>query len=186
MSVPLPFLWAPLFIFSSWLTETFSLDHQVFIYVDNCRAAPRGGRAEVTAARSLTRNPPATPSPRPPPTPTPLPGLSASPGKRTGGSRTPTRHRSQQQPWSWPCGAGPAFQLAGGILAPTALVPGLSGLVLSPRSRAVSLTVGTRQAGTLQALAVCYCPVASGGTSLVWILFWVSLAPCAVAVLASS
>lgn len=39
-------------------------------------------------------------------------------------------------------------------MAPAALVPGLSGLVLSPRSRAVSLTVGTRQAGTLQALAV--------------------------------
>lgn len=55
----------------------FSLDHQVSVYVNNCRAAPWGRRAEVTATHSLTYNLLSTP-----PTPAPLPSPSAGRGKQ--------------------------------------------------------------------------------------------------------
>lgn len=60
----------------------FSLDHQAFIYVNNCRAAPHGRRAEVTATHNLTHSLLTAPAPRTPPTLSPLPSLPASQGKQ--------------------------------------------------------------------------------------------------------
>lgn len=131
----------------------FSLDHQVFIYVNNCRAAPRGRRAEVIATHNLTHNL-LTPTPRTPPTPTPLPGLTASRGKQC---QLPPGSCAAARPvaatgYSTRQLCGIAAGSEGDFGSQLSCSPGLAELALDPRSRAVSLTVSTGWEGPLQAL----------------------------------
>lgn len=81
------FIYFFIFYVSTFISPLHSrqpfLDHQVFIYVNNCRPAPCGGQPAVTSMHLPPHHSPTSPTPGKPLTPpSPAPGLSAQPGKR--------------------------------------------------------------------------------------------------------
>lgn len=91
---PHPF-WALLFFMLRYVIFVFPLlsrqpflDHQAFIYVNNCRPAPCGGQPAVTSVHLPSLRPPTSPTPGNPLTPRPPPpGLAAQSGERAAGPR---------------------------------------------------------------------------------------------------